>query len=233
MLTLSKCRVTSVTWDLLKELQLLVPEHGCCQGHTPDGLAARGSLVGKPGPRTLLPVPSTLALVGCQEASLALNPLSSPNPPFLPSQVFLSRFHRKGLDTVLKKLPLDGTVAPEMPTTLWRWGFPSFAMSKKAHDGPRTFQTLKAVLAPLEYWGRSVSPLGAFPWQYEHTEKDIQRSHPSLGPCPQHSMRFWAIWPGHCFLVVAEPWDAGILGLWRKEIQSRASDESWSLRAFV
>ena len=33
--------------------------------------------------------------------------------------------------------------------------------------------------------------------------------------------------------VVAEPWkDTGILGLWRKRIQSGASDEAWLLRAF-
>ena len=33
--------------------------------------------------------------------------------------------------------------------------------------------------------------------------------------------------------IVAEPWkDIGILGLWRKRIQSGASDEAWLLRAF-
>ena len=80
-----------------QELQLLVPEHGHYRGHAPKGLAARGSLVGKRGPRTPLPVASTPTLMECQAARFAHNPLSNPNPPFVSSQVFLSRIHRKGL----------------------------------------------------------------------------------------------------------------------------------------
>ena len=138
--------------------------------------------MGKPGPRTLLPVPSTLALVGCQEASLALNPLSSPNPPFLPSQVFLSRFHRKGLDTVLKKLPLDGTVAPEMPSTLWSLPSPStFCRSKKAHGGPRVASH------PLECYGKRCLHWGLPLCSKNVKIRTCKGSHPSLGACPQHS----------------------------------------------
>lgn len=140
----------------LKELQLLVPEHGCLPRPTPDGLAARGSLVGKPGRRTLLPVPSALALVGCQGASLALNPLSSPNPPFLLTGL-LSRFHRKGLDTVLKKLPVALLLQKCQPPS--EGGpFPPLPCQKRPMMAQETFKPSKLCWLHCRYW-EEVSPL--------------------------------------------------------------------------
>ena len=104
MLRLSKGRVSSATWVLLnlskvaflqdgpggqgQELQCLVSEHGRCWGHAPKGLTARGSLVGKPGPGTPLPVAPTPALVRWQAARFAQDLRSAGNPHFLPSQAF-------------------------------------------------------------------------------------------------------------------------------------------------
>ena len=108
MLRLSKGSVISVTWDLLnlsnqpscirariprqealgQEIQHLVPEHGHCRHHVPESLTARGSLVGKPGPGTPLPVAPTPALVRWQATRFALDLRSAGNPHFLPSQAF-------------------------------------------------------------------------------------------------------------------------------------------------
>lgn len=57
---------------------------------------------------------------------------------------------------MLQKLLLDGTLVPEMPITLWSWAsLSTLCVSKKAHGGQRTFQTLQTMLAPVKCWEKS------------------------------------------------------------------------------
>ena len=75
--------------------------------------------------------------------------------------------------------------------------------------------------------------------QAHHRVSKVQQKTCSLGEqrtrAPSILILSWRIPnepPG--WKVVAEPWrDAGILGLWRRRVQSRARDKAWSLRAFV
>lgn len=107
MLRLSKGSVRSATRVLLnvskvaflqdgpgvpgQELQCFVREHGRSGRHNPEGLTARGSLVGKPAPRTPLPVAPTPAVVRWAACRFAQDLLSAGNPHFLPSEAFLQQ----------------------------------------------------------------------------------------------------------------------------------------------
>lgn len=75
---------------------------------------------------------------------------------------------------MLQKLLPDGTLAPEMPVTLWSWAsLSTLCVSKKAHGGQRTFQTLQTMLAPVECWEKRCVLLWDLLLGGNNTEKDI------------------------------------------------------------
>ena len=107
------------------ELQLLVPQHGGCRGPAPRvgsaaGLAARGSSVGEPGPEPhRVSLPHLLWRRARRPGSARESSEGSKaSPPPVTGTGLPHSIHRQGLEAVLKKLPLDGTVAPEMPSPL-------------------------------------------------------------------------------------------------------------------
>ena len=61
----------------------------------------------------------------------------------------------------------------------------------------------------------------------------VINSHKSKLENKERSWFYGMNWPYYWKVVADARKDAGILGLWRRRIQSGARDESWSLRAFV
>ena len=61
---------------------------------------------------------------------------------------------------MLKRFPLDGTVAPEMPTTLWSWASPSaLCVLKKAHGRKRNLPSPPSWVGSTGVLGEEACPL--------------------------------------------------------------------------
>ena len=74
------------------------------------------------------------------------------------------RIHRKGLHAMLKRFPLDGTVAPEMPTTLWSWASPStLCMLKKPYGSQKNLPNPPSWVGSTGMLGEEVFPLWGTP----------------------------------------------------------------------
>lgn len=101
---------------------------------------------------------------GCQAAGSGPEYSGCPNPTLLPIIGLPHGIHGQPqhLQAFLKKYPLDGTVAPEMPTQACRCGLSHFGESENAPGGGlKVICALQVGSTLLCCWGRSwFFPLG-------------------------------------------------------------------------
>lgn len=89
---------------------------------------------------------------------------------------------------MLKRFPLDGTAAPEMPTTLWSWASPSaLCVLKKAHGSQKNLPNPPSSVVSTGVLGEECLLSGGLSWAVSPWREGHREEPSSSGPYRQQS----------------------------------------------